>query len=108
DPGCQIQCVPDDPCPPGFVQEIQCSGGGMGSGVGGGGMVPPPPDGNDPADVCTTQCVPACPPGTVPETQCGPDPMDPNGMGCSTTCVPDMTSSVSTGTGMGSGGWQPF
>ncbi|WP_437780682.1 hypothetical protein [Sorangium sp. So ce1097] len=66
---CEMQCVPDNVCPRGWLEQTVCGGSttvGQGGAAGGVGM---------PADPgCWTECVPPppmCPPGTVEQVACG-------------------------------------
>ncbi|MGK3997740.1 hypothetical protein [Sorangium sp. So ce1024] len=66
---CEMQCVPDDRCPRGWLEQTVCGGSttvGQGGAAGGVGMP------TDPG--CWTECVPPppmCPPGTVEQVMCG-------------------------------------
>ncbi len=91
---CNTVCVPDDPCPPGTVQQTVCSGGDSGggwgsgsSGVGGSGAGGS--GGATPGDVCWNECVPVgptCPPGQHEVIDCPPPGY---GAPCTVTCQDD-------------------
>ncbi|MCC6527790.1 MAG: hypothetical protein IT373_34410, partial [Polyangiaceae bacterium] len=82
-PSCYLECVPLDPCGPGFHAEYQC-GGGEPVPMGEPGQPPPPPPagtaGSDPGQ-----------PPPVPPEDCGfvcvPDSICPDGMYETTVCT---------------------
>lgn len=104
---CVFQCVPVDPCGPGFHQEPFCGMGGAGGGGAGGAlpvdngpnkpgdpsMQPPPPD------PCPLICVPdsMCPPGTIEQTTCDGGGPVMTGSSSSSGGPPNMGSSSSSG-----------
>jgi hypothetical protein len=126
---CEQQCVPDDACPEGTVEQTVCdaplsgSAGETGCASDGTGCYEPPqPPGN-----CWTECVPeTCPTGTIPETVCA-EPAYPSSAcldgdcaappppaeSCWIECVPvgpcglgyhEETTCVVSGSGSGAGG----
>ncbi|WP_207217703.1 MULTISPECIES: hypothetical protein [Sorangium] len=93
--GCWTDCVPVEPyCPPDTIPQTVCGGsavsvGSTGTGSGSGGGVPSPG-----SEYCWTDCVPVepyCPPGTQAQEICYDG-------------IPETTVSVGTGYGSG-GGW---
>ncbi len=79
-PDCNVECVPDDVCPPGYVEETVCAGSSGGSKSGKKGA---------PNDSCWTECVDESTTDTITSTS--------------------WSSSSWTSTSSSSdGGWQPF